>query len=269
MGNTAAYGTVFKVDASGNETVLHTFGRKPDGQFPAAGLVQDLLAGYYLYGTTEYGGTNNQGMAFVIDPVTGEENALHYFSGGHGSNLIAGLVQDPVTDNLYGTTSAGGAHREGTVFELDLYGDEQVLHSFSGEKGDGAGPVGGLVLQENQTSGLNNLYGTTSGGGVYTWGTVFKLTPATKTALTSAPNPSVYGQAVTFTALVTPTPPDGETVSFIKAKTVLGAATLSGGLATWATSALKAGTTSVTAVYGGDSNFASSKSNVIKQVVAK
>ena len=65
----------------------------------------------------------------------------------------------------------------------------EVLHSFSGEKGDGAGPVGGLVLQENQTSGLNNLYGTTSGGGVYTWGTVFKLTPATKTALTSCSEP--------------------------------------------------------------------------------
>lgn len=49
----------------------------------------------------------------------------------------------------------------------------------------------------------------------------------------------------------------------------LGTGTLSGGSATFTTSTLKVGTTSVTAVYGGDSNFAGSKSNVVKQVVLK
>jgi hypothetical protein len=102
---------------------------------------------------------------------------------------------------------------------------------------------------------------------------VFKLTPATQTktttTLTSAPNPSTYGEAVTFTAVVTPAPPDGETVSFMKGKTVLGTGSLSGGTATFVTSTLKVGTTSVTAVYGGDSNFAASKSKPVKQVVEK
>jgi Bacterial Ig-like domain (group 3) len=55
----------------------------------------------------------------------------------------------------------------------------------------------------------------------------------------------------------------------MKGKTVLGTGTLSGGTATFMTSTLKVGTNSITAVYGGDSNFAGSKSKAVKQVVEK
>jgi len=92
----------------------------------------------------------------------------------------------------------------------------------------------------------------------------------TTTTLTSSPNPSTYGEAVTFTADIASsggTPPDGEIVSFVEGKTVLGTGTLSGGSAQFTTSSLKVGTTSVTAVYGGDSVFRKSKSKPDKQVV--
>jgi len=92
----------------------------------------------------------------------------------------------------------------------------------------------------------------------------------TATTLTSSPNPSDLGQAVTFSATVTSSagsPPDGETVSFLQGKTVLGTGTLSGGSASFTTSTLKAGNHSVTADYDGDSNFAGSKSKPLKQVV--
>ena len=82
---------------------------------------------------------------------------------------------------------------------------------------------------------------------------------ATTTTLSSSPNPSTYGQAVTFTAVVTSSagaPPDGETVSFMKGTTVLGTGTLSGGSASFTTSTLPVGTNYIKAVYGGDSNFA-------------
>ena len=92
---------------------------------------------------------------------------------------------------------------------------------------------------------------------------------ATVTTLASSPNPSVQGQAVTFTAVVVPAPPGGETVSFMKGKTVVGTGTLSGGSAEFVTSTFKVGTTSLTAVYGGDSQFARSTSKVLKQVVKK
>jgi len=91
----------------------------------------------------------------------------------------------------------------------------------------------------------------------------------TTTVLKSAPNPSTYGQAVTFTAVVTPAPPNGETVSFMKGKTVLGTGSLNGGSAAFTTSTLHVGTPHVKAVYGGDLIFEGSTSNAVKQVVER
>jgi poly(3-hydroxybutyrate) depolymerase len=92
---------------------------------------------------------------------------------------------------------------------------------------------------------------------------------ATQTALSSALNPSTYGQSVTFTAVVTPAPPDGETVTFLKGSTTLGTGSLSGGSANFSTSTLAAGTLTIKATYGGDSIYAGSTSNVVSQVVDK
>jgi hypothetical protein len=95
---------------------------------------------------------------------------------------------------------------------------------------------------------------------------------ATTTTLSSSPNPSTYGQAVTFTAVVISSlgaPPDGESVTFMEGKTVLGTGVLSGGSATFTTSALPVRTNVITAVYGGGSNFVGSTSRAVKQVVSK
>jgi len=95
-------------------------------------------------------------------------------------------------------------------------------------------------------------------------------TEPTTSTVTSAPNPSNLDQAVTFSATVTSSagsPPDGETVSFVQGKKVLGTGTLSSGSATFTTSTLAKGNHSVVAEYGGDANFASSKSKPVKQVV--
>jgi len=94
---------------------------------------------------------------------------------------------------------------------------------------------------------------------------------STTTGLTSSLNPSSYGQAVTFTATVTGQyggTPTG-TVSFYDGTTLLGTGTLNNGVATYTTSALSAGSHSITAVYGGDTNFVGSTSPVLKQVVKK
>ena len=72
---------------------------------------------------------------------------------------------------------------------------------------------------------------------------------------------------MTFTAAVTPAPPNGETVSFMKGKTVLGTGSLSTGTAMFTTSTLEVGTTSIMALYGGDSNFGGSTSKPVKLVV--
>ena len=95
----------------------------------------------------------------------------------------------------------------------------------------------------------------------------------TTTTLASSPNPSSFGQSVTFTATVVPergfykgTPTGSAT--FYDAAVSMGSANLNGsGVATFSTGTLIVGTHSITATYNGDSNFASSTSQPLSQVV--
>ncbi len=95
---------------------------------------------------------------------------------------------------------------------------------------------------------------------------------ATRTVLTPvpAPNPSIYTEAVTLSATVSAvggTPPDGENVTFSNGSTAIGTAPLTSGVASLTTTALPAGSDSITAAYGGDTYFAGSTSTAINQVV--
>ena len=95
---------------------------------------------------------------------------LHSFNGGDGLSPESTLVQGS-DGNFYGTTALGGAHNKGTVFKIDAGGSLATLHSFSGFPGDGAAPVGALVLGND-----GNFYGTTASGGAFFEGTVFRIT---------------------------------------------------------------------------------------------
>ncbi|HLZ00021.1 MAG TPA: Ig-like domain repeat protein [Candidatus Angelobacter sp.] len=80
----------------------------------------------------------------------------------------------------------------------------------------------------------------------------------TTTTVTSAQNPSVFGQSVTFTATVAPVVGSGTptgTVTFLDGGSPIGTGTLSGGIATFTTSALAVGNHTITTSYGGDGNF--------------
>ncbi len=161
-------GTVFKLAASGQETILHSFSGSPDGANPYGGLILDN--GGNLYGTTYGGGDYGEGTVFKL-AAGGQETVLYSFFGGitDGANSYAGLIRDS-TGSLYGTTYDGGVYGFGTVFKLAADGQETILHSFSGGSTDGANPYAGLIMDSN-----GNLYGTTYDGGVYGFGTVFKL----------------------------------------------------------------------------------------------
>ncbi|MFE2750353.1 Ig-like domain-containing protein, partial [Streptomyces scopuliridis] len=117
-------------------------------------------------------------------------------------------------------------------------------------------------------SGDTNFMGSTSPVDTQT---VTKA--ATTTALTSAPDPSVFGEAKTLTATVAAVPPGAGTptgtVSFFDGATLLGTGTLSGGVATFTTSALSVGSHLLTAVYSGDTSFMGSTSPVDTQTVTK
>jgi uncharacterized repeat protein (TIGR03803 family) len=110
-------GAVFKVNSSGQESVLYSFtGVSGDGIYPYGGVVLDSLGN--LYGTTYQGGTNNYGVVFSVS-AGGVETILHSFSGGgtDGAHPSAALVMDG-QGNLYGTTEAGGTSGYGIVYKL-------------------------------------------------------------------------------------------------------------------------------------------------------
>jgi uncharacterized repeat protein (TIGR03803 family) len=178
-GSGGGYGTVFKLDAKGELTVLHSFAGTPDGEDPYAGLLRDKAGN--LYGTTQYGGTGGgYGTVFKLS-FKGKLTLLHSFSGTpDGVNPLAGLLRDGA-GNLYGTTHYGGtAGGYGTVFKLTAKGKLTLLHSFAGMP-DGQNPYSRLIRDP-----AGNLYGTTFYGGSSGYGTVFKLdTAGTLTVLHS------------------------------------------------------------------------------------
>jgi uncharacterized repeat protein (TIGR03803 family) len=134
-----------------------------------------------LYGTTVGGGLDNIGTVFELSPASGKWRAqiLFEFVGTTygataGSFPESGLVMDS-SGNLYGTAFGGGASNLGAVFKLSPTAsgawDESVIHSFAGGS-DGANPAAALI-----SDSAGNLYGTTEYGGLYSDGTVFKLSP--------------------------------------------------------------------------------------------
>jgi len=145
--------------------VLHSFGTNVMGLNPHAPLVQGPDG--TLYGTTEQGGSANQGQVFKANPDGSGYTVLKDFTGSDGANPDAGLVLSGRT--LYGTTAGGGTNNsDGTVFAVNTDGSGfTVLKEFNGD--DGSAPYGGLILSGN------TLYGTTTFGGANGFGTVFQI----------------------------------------------------------------------------------------------
>ena len=160
-------GTIFEIAPNGAETVLYAFKGGSDGAEPASGRLIGDQAGN-LYGMTYAGGASEEGTVFKLMPG-GQETVLYTFSGGSdGGGPFAGLFADQA-GNFYGTTSGGGAHSAGVVFQLAPSGTETVLHAFSGGR-DGSLP--GCTLAADPSG---NLYGTTTGGGKGSVGTIFRI----------------------------------------------------------------------------------------------
>jgi hypothetical protein len=126
--------------------------------------------------------------------------------------------------------------------------------------------------------GLDSITAVYAGGGNSNFGgstsaPVNQIVLASTTStLSSSPNPSRYGAAVTFTVVVdssTGAPPNGEPVLFEQDNEVLGTGKISGGSASFTISTLAAGDHPIIALYGGDLLHAGSKSRTVKQVVNK
>jgi uncharacterized repeat protein (TIGR03803 family) len=102
--------------------------------------------------------------------ATGQETILHTFDRSDGWAGSGNLIADDA-GNLYGVANGGGDYGYGVVFRLNASGMLSMLHSFNGGT-DGSFPNGGLIRDR-----VGNLYGTTSSGGPFQDGAVYKLTP--------------------------------------------------------------------------------------------
>lgn len=176
------FGTVFRLTPQGTLTILHSFGaiqdangNALDGANPAAALV--LGSDRKLYGTTPYGGSNGFGTVFAITADGGLTSLYHFgaiqdTSGNalDGANPVAALLLGPDAA-LYGTASSGGGYFYGTVFRTTTNGSMTTLYSFGATPTDGISPMASLALGPGGA-----LYGTASGGGRYSYGTVFRTT---------------------------------------------------------------------------------------------
>jgi uncharacterized repeat protein (TIGR03803 family) len=168
-------GTLFKVDTSGNYTLLYTFcslgdgkGDCPDGRSPYGGVTQANDGNFY--GMTYAGGTYNDGVIFRFTPG-GQMTTLHSFcsppnscSPNDGSTPTGQLLQAS-NGSLYGVTGGN------TLFKITTKGKFTLLYSFP----NGSDPQANLVQIPSGT-----LYGVTQGGGAYNQGSIFKATLAGK-----------------------------------------------------------------------------------------
>ncbi len=172
-------GTAFYLnpDASGFNLV-RTFGSPPDANNPESDFA---VSANRFFGTSFGGGTSGTGTIFV-GQTNGTVSIVRSFAtvsadtatNSGGASPAAQLALSVGT--AFGTTTAGGASANGTVFSMNTNGSSfSVLHDFTqldsgtGTNVDGAVPWGGLVLSGD------TLYGTASAGGAGSSGVVFAL----------------------------------------------------------------------------------------------
>jgi uncharacterized repeat protein (TIGR03803 family) len=170
-------GVVYELSPNGDGTwtysIIYEFGVVGgDASDPYGPLTIDAAGN--LYGTTANGGLYGWGAAYKLthSGTSWTETVLYNFTLDFGSPPQPdGVVLDSA-GNLYGTTISDGEFSLGTVYKLTPtigYWNRTVLHTFTGAS-DGAYPYGGVVVGP---TGI--LYGTADSGGIYGYGTVYKL----------------------------------------------------------------------------------------------
>jgi uncharacterized repeat protein (TIGR03803 family) len=154
--------------------VIHNFVGGYDGAGPWGQLA--IARDGTLYGATSNGGIfGSEGAIFKVAKSGGlwTESTIYAFTGGNnGINPFGGVILN-AAGHLFGTTSGGGTDEVGTVFELTPtigIWQRHTLHNFA------AGPDGAIPSYSLVFDGQGNLYSTTGSGGLFQYGTLFKMT---------------------------------------------------------------------------------------------
>jgi uncharacterized repeat protein (TIGR03803 family) len=175
LAGTAAYGgdgdrgTAFVMDLDGR-----AFGAQQAyrGARPYAGLTLDAQG--RAWGVADEDNAQGRGLGgiFTIAPdgavTVAHRFAADYSEGASSSRLLLGK-----DGWLYGMAYGGGAAHHGTIYRFDPEdGPFEVLHDFTGQADDGGYPSSSLT---QDASGA--FYGTTTAGGAFGQGVVFRFVP--------------------------------------------------------------------------------------------
>jgi hypothetical protein len=218
-----------------------------------------LSAGTYTItssyqGDTDYGASTSGPVTLTISPRTGP---------GGGAALTITVAD---ASRLYGQGNPAFSYTvTGTLLNGDTYATAVTGVPVYSTTGTPTSPAGTYPISVADLNSNNYVIAFVNGTLTVNKATLGQNGLANIT-LTSTPNPSNYGQTVTFTATV----PSGVTgtVNFMDGTTVLGTSTISGTTATLTTTALAIGTHPVTAVYSGDANYNTATSAIDNQVVS-
>lgn len=172
IGGTFGQGVLFSFDPDqGTYTKLHDFSGFGfgDGAQPKSDLIQ--ASDGKLYGTTTYGGINDQGTIFEYDISASAYSVKHSFSALiTGKNPWSGKLTEYPAGKLWGTTIVGGTSDFGVIYNYILTsGSVTKVHSFGGGL-NGENPSGGFVIGTD-----NLLYSMTQKGGTSNTGIIFSF----------------------------------------------------------------------------------------------
>lgn len=172
LGGTNFYGDIFSFDpTAGTSTTIYSFD-SIHGQYPYSGLIQ--ASNGLLYGMTEYGGSNDEGVLFSFNTTANTQNVLVNFNDATIGSYPQGDLMQAANGLIYGMTPEGGANYEGTLFYYNpVSGKDSVLVNLSDNIG--FSPYGGVI---QASDGL--LYGMTNSGGTNYDGVIFSFNTKTK-----------------------------------------------------------------------------------------
>jgi hypothetical protein len=215
--------------------------------------MSDLMAGPHVITADYAGDMNHQGSSGSVPQTVNQADTGTMLNSGPNPSRPGQLITFTATVT---PSASGPAPPSGTATFLD--GSVEIGTGALDATGTATFATSELAAGDHLITvdygGDSNFKGS-SGSAPQT-----VIQADTTTVLTSAPNPSTFGQLVTFTATVTPSasgpaPPTGA-VTFLDGLTEIGTGTLdASGIATLVTSTLTAGDHLITADYAGDGNY--------------
>jgi uncharacterized repeat protein (TIGR03803 family) len=128
---------------------------------------------YSVIVSNSLSGVSSSGAALTVVPATPSSafaSTLHFFNDSQDGAFPYGGLVEANDGNLYGTAEGGGQDYFGSIFRLTLGGIQTGVYSFPNSP-EGANPAGSLVLSTN-----GNLFGSAAGGGVNTYGAIYRMT---------------------------------------------------------------------------------------------